>query len=247
MRQSSQFPFRGSTEEFTFFKTKNGSFVRPKSAGITKQRFNTDPRLAKVRRNASQFTQVMYAAKLINAAFRLLIANAKSGDIRRRLSSLLFRTIKTDTTSTGKREFAKADVKMLEQFQFCDKANLESKLYAKHTTTVNRATGQVEVVIPSFIPVNALNPPAAATHYRLVMGAAEIGFETQTENSKEANGDHTLINREEGAPITLRASLTPNSTAIIVVVLGVDFYEEAGSEMVLLGPSALAIIHVSKP
>lgn len=247
MKQATQFPFRGSTEEFTFFKTKDGKYVRPKSEGITKQRFETDPRLAKVRRNANQFKQVMYAAKLINAAFRLMIANAKGGDVRRRLTSLLFRTIKTDTTSTGKREFAKADVKLLEQFQFCDKASLDSRLYVKYATTVNRATGQVEVVIPSFIPVNALNPPAGATHYRLVMGAAEIGFETQTENSKEANGDHILINRDEGTPITLRASLTPNSTNIIVVVLGVDFYEEVGSEMVLLGPSALAIINVSKP
>lgn len=247
MKQASQFPFIGSTDEFTFYKNKDGKFVRPKSAGLTKERIETDPRLAKVKRNFNQFTQVMYAAKLINAAFRQMIANAKGGDVRRRLTSLLFRTIKTDTTSTGKRDFAKADVKLLEQFQFCEKASLDSRLYAKYATTVNRATGQVEVVIPSFIPVNALNPPAGATHYRMVMGASEIGFETRTENSKEANGDHILINREEGAPITLRATLTPNSTNIIVVVLGVDFYEEVGSEMILLGPSALAIIDVSKP
>jgi hypothetical protein len=248
MKQNSEFPFRGSTKKFTFFSTDDGDFVRPRSKKVDKQRIDSDPKFATTKNQYTEFTEVMNSAKLLRNAFRLLVKNAKSRHTGRRLTSLLFKIIKTDTSNGhGQRNIANSNVKMLEQFDFNDQVKLENSLFAKYTPVVTRATGFVDVNVQTFIPEDALNPPAGATHYRLVMAAAELDFANRTVNAVQAGSDQILINRDDSPPFQLRAPLTPNSANVIVVVLGLEFYKHSGTTVTLLAPTALAIISASKP
>lgn len=248
MRQNSEFPLAGSTKKFTFFSTKDGDFARPKGKKIDKKRIDTDPKFETTRKHYKEFAWVMNSAKLIRNTFRLLVKNAKSGNTGRRLTSLLFNILKADTANEhGQRRITSANAQMLERFDFNDNVKLSNRLFAKFTTSVNRSTGDVDVVLQPLIPTDGLNAPAGATHYKFVLAASELDLENQLENAKEASSDHAPIDGEQTESLHLSAKLTPNSTSLIVAVLAVEFYKQNGTTFTLLPPTALSIISATKP
>lgn len=248
MKQNSEFPFRGSTKKFTFFSTNDGDFVRPKGKKVDKKRIDTDPKFDTTKRNYTEFSRVMFSVKLLRNTFRLLIKNAKSGLTGRRLTSLFFSIIKTDTTNEhGQRRISAGNVKMAERFDFNDTVKLSGRLFAKYTPTFNRSTGFLDVEVQSYIPTEALNPPSGATHYRLVMGASELDFENQRDNYREHTTERAPIDGDGTDTIHMTAQFSPNSTGVVVAVLGIEFYKQVGTTTTLLTPTALAIVYVSKP
>lgn len=248
MRQRSIFPLSGSTGNFTFYSTRHGNFVRLKSKKIDKKRMASDPRFEALRKNSSEFKTVMNSAKMVTNSLRPLIEKAKNGNAHSRLTSLLFKIIKTDKVNErGLRRVFNSDVEMLKGFEFNEKLKLENVLRSRYTVSFNRADGDADVIVQPFVPNQYLCPSSGATHYRFVMGAAGIDFENQDEKSGQATSELFAINADLADSVHLQVKLPAKSRGIALILVGIEFYEQTGNMFTPLPQAALKIVHASKP
>lgn len=248
MKQRSIFPISGSTEHFTFYSTKYGHLVRRRSKKIAKKRIATDPRFEGVRKTNAEFSTVMNSVKLISASFGRLIQHAKTGDTHSRLVRLLFSVLKTDKVNQrGSRKVCDGEVEMLERFEFNDKVKLDNVLHAMYAVSFNRRGSDVDLLVEPFIPMKDLKPPSGATHYRFVMGAADLDFEKQETNYVQSMSEQFAISADRGNGIHLQVKLAENSTGTRLVMAGIEFYEQRRDSLTLLPQAALRIVHASKP
>lgn len=248
MKQRSPFPLSGSTEHFTFYSTRHGHFVRRKSKKIDKKRIATDPRFEAVRNASAEFTTVMNSAKLIRNSFRQLVQHAKSGNMNTRLTSLLFSVIKTDKVNRrGLRKVSDGNIEMLQGFEFNDKIKLENVLRIQYTVSLNRPTGDVDLTVPRFVSPYDLQAPSGATHYRFVLGAADLDFENEENNYAQSMSEQLAIKEPPGNSIHLQVKLAGKLPGVALVMVGIEFYEQTGNTITRLQQAALKIVHASKP
>ncbi|MFB9272898.1 hypothetical protein ACFFT3_13470, partial [Lutibacter litoralis] len=89
--------------------------------------------------------------------------------------------------------------------------------------------------------------PSGTTHFKIVMGAAEIDFATET---SVFESDETAVlpyDSADTAQIDLMAALTANSVLPVIQVLGIEFYQEVNGTMYPLkngSYNALSVIDV---
>lgn len=246
-QQKSAFPISGSIDDLTFYQSRHGSFVRKKGR-IDKSRMATDPNFQKLRENIAEFGRAAKSGKLLRIAFRNMLKNAKDGDTSNRISKLMFSVLRTDVTSEpGDRQITKGDLNLIDKFEFNQILKISDAIYAPHNLSLDRATGRVNVELVSFVPKQALNAPEKAHHFKLTLGAAEFDFANYTQKYSEATTAQLPLNDNPTEDIGLTAMLTPNSTGLIIVALGLEFYEQRGAKVTLLRPAGLQILAVSKP
>ena len=104
-------------------------------------------------------------------------------------------------------------------------------MFAAFSNAFDRVTGEATVNIPAFSPTVRIAAPSGTTHYKIVMGAAELDFVNET---SVFQNDETAIlpyDSADTAVIDLTAGLTPNSVLPVVQVFGIEFYQEVNGEM----------------
>lgn len=248
MKQNTPFPFKGSTDEFTFYESKYGNIVRKRSKKIDKNRIDNDPNLIKTKWNYTEFTAAARSSKLIRSAFRKLLSHAKDGETSNRFVTLMFDVLKSDMVNPrGQRTVAGGNVALLNRFEFNEKIKIADSIHVPYTPTIDRSSGEVQLEMLGLVPRDALNPPKAATHFKLTLAAATINFAERSVAQAEAATAILPIGMQSAGDITLTATLPQGSTGVIIVVLGLEFYEQFGATMSLLRPSGLAIVATSKP
>lgn len=184
-------------------------------------------------------------------AIRILLQNAKDRRVVSRLTKDLVAIVKTDTTNErGLRTLQDGDLNLLEGFEFNLNGKLGATLYAPFTKAFDRVSGDATLNLDSFSPTLRIAAPTGTTHFKVVMGAAELDFENETstfENDETAILPYTAA---DTAAIALTASLTANSTLPVVQVLGVEFYQEVNGQMYELkngAYNALSVVTVDTP
>lgn len=247
MKQNTPFPFKGSTDEFTFYESKHGNIVRKRSKKIDKNRIDNDPNLIKTKWNYTEFTAAARSSKLIRSAFRKLLSHAKDGETSNRFITLIFDVLKTDTVNPrGQRTVPGGNVSLLNRFEFNEKIKISDSVHVSYIPTIERSSGEVQLEMLALVPRESLNPPKAATHFKFTLAAASINFAERTVAQAEASTAILPITTQSAGDIILTPVLPQNSTGLIVVVLGLEFYEQFGTTMSLLRPSGLAIVATSK-
>lgn len=248
MKQNTPFPFKGSTDEFTFYESKYGNLVRKRSRKIDKNRIDTDPNMIRTKWNYTEFTVAARSSKLIRGAFRKALSHAKDGETSTRFVKLLFNVLKSDLSNPrGQRTVAGGNVSLLNRFEFNQKMKVADAVYVPYTPSIDRSSGEVQLDLPGFVPSEALNVPKSATHFKLTLAAAAINFADGTVVQAEAATAILPITTQPAGDLFLNATLPQGTTAVIIAALGLEFYEQIGTAMSLLRPSALAIVATSKP
>lgn len=248
MKQLTPFPFVGSTDKFTFYQSRYGNIVARKNDKITKKRIDNEPRFATTKANYQEFSHIMKSAALIRRSFRHLLRYAKDGDTGTRMTSIMFRIIKADEVNKpGERNISKGLIERLDGFEFNGTCRVADAVFAPYTVDIDHSSGEVRLNMDSFKPKNALHSPKGATHFRLSMCAAELDFENRVEEHLEATTIELPVSKEYVPAIQLSVVLKPGSPQIIMVALGLEFFEKEGPALNLLKPSALAIVKISKP
>jgi hypothetical protein len=167
-----------------------------------------------------------------------------------RLTKESMKVVKADTTNPrGIRIVIDGDVNFWKGFEFNSNSKLGTTLYAPYTYSVNRVTGELTVNLASFVPANMIAAPAGTTHFRITSAGAEIDF---------ANGVHVTDfkataelpwNATATAVTNLVNMVTANSTHVLFLLLGIEFYQEVNGAMYPLKNgafNALVIVDVSK-
>lgn len=248
-KQKSANKLRGTLGDITYYKSRHDGFLAREKGGVDGTRIKTDPRFARTRENGAEFGRGGVAGKLLRNALTQLIATAKDGRMTSRLTKVMVAALKADSTSKrGERTVTKGKPDLLVGFEFNDKAHLVTSLRAQYETTIDRGTGKASVDFRSFVPTLALATPQGATHFRLVLGVAEIDFENQVYTSAIQKTTEKTIDENALEGTLLEAAFTANSPLTIFVALGIDFLQEVNGAYYAINNganNALAIVKVN--
>ena len=247
-RQKGIIKLKGTIGDITFYKTKDGHLAREKG-GIDASRIASDPAFQRTRENGSEFGRAGKAGKILRTALRTVLINSADGRMVSRLTQQMIKVIQADVTSDrGLRNVIDGEAELLAGFEFNIAGKLGTSLFAPFVANIDRATGEISVTVPSFIPANMIAAPSGTTHYKIISAGAEIDFEAETfvvENSE------TAILPWDSAPslvIDHTNMVTPASTKPLFLALGVEFYQNVNGTMYPLKNGAynpLALVQVS--
>ncbi|MCF6168860.1 hypothetical protein [Lutibacter sp.] len=246
-RQTGIIKLKGTIGGITFYKTSDGDLAREKG-GVDASRIANDPAFQRTRENGSEFGRAGKGGKLLRNAIRILLQNAKDKRVVSRLTTDLLKVVKTDTTNArGLRTIPNGNMGLLLGFDFNVNGKLGSTLFAAFTKAFDRVSGEATLSLAPFAPTVRIAAPAGTTHFKMVMGAAELDFGAETsifENDETAILPYDSVNT---AAIDLTATVTADSTLPIVQVMGIEFYQEVNGEMYSLkngAYNALAVIDI---
>ena len=249
-KQTGIIKLKGTIGGISFYKTGDGHLAREKG-GVDKSRIQNDPAFQRTRENGSEFGRAGKGGKIIRNAIRILLQNAKDKRVVSRLTKTLVAITKTDTTNDrGLRTLQDGDFNLLENFEFNLNGKLGATLFAVYTKAFDRVSGEATLDLVAFSPTIRIAAPAGTTHFKVVMGAAELDFVNEV---SVFENDETAIlpySAADTAPIALSATINANSTLPVVQVLGIEFYQEVNGQMYALkngAYNALSVVIVDTP
>lgn len=225
-KQSSHINFQGSIGGITYVKTPDGFYARPKTV-IPKARFATDPAFKRLREHNAEFSRAGKATKLIRESVKVYLKNAKDRKTSTRLTTQMLQIVIADNLhKKGQRKVLGPQFEKLDGFNFNEGAKLSDIFGIAYTTSIDRATGKLEISIPSFVPENIISGPEGSTHFQLISVGVEIDFDKEA--FVEHKADSGLVPLSDAATnlITLTHNLPAASTSPLFLVLGILFHEE---------------------
>jgi len=247
-QQKGIIPLQGTIGNITFFKSKDGFMAREKGT-LDASRIATDPAFQRTRENGAEFGRACKAGKYLRNAIRQLLQNVADSRMIARLTKEMMKVIKADETNPrGFRNVIDGEAEFLKGFDFNANSKLSTTLYAPFAGAINRATGQLTIDLPSFVPVNMVAAPNGTTHFKIVSAGAEIDFEQGVYVADVKTTASLPWNATATASINLANSVPAASTKPLFLVLGIEFYQEVNGTMYSLKNgafNALSLVEVS--
>jgi hypothetical protein len=220
------------------------------TGGASANRIKNDPNFERTRENMAEFSRAGKAAKLLRTIFREVTINAKDRVTQARLVKVLSRVITTDLVNErGARTVNNGDLQQLQGFNFNVRAGITDSLFVRCPLKFNRASGEVTVTIPAFIPRNMLLQARGTTHFRIVAAAAAINFDTEKFEYDMQGTPDLPYNTDYTQAATLTMALPANSTDTVLAVLGIEYYQRVNTRTYALKTgehNATSIILVDK-
>ncbi|MBO9205539.1 MULTISPECIES: hypothetical protein, partial [Niastella] len=190
------------------------------------------------------------AAKLLRTIFRDVTINAKDKVTQARLLKVASRIITTDTVNErGARVVNNGDMTQLQGFNFNVRAGISDSLFVRCPLTFTRASGEVVVNIPSFVPRNMVQQAKGTTHFRIVAAAAAVNFNTELYQYAMQGTPELPYNTDPTQAATLTLALPANSTDTVFVALGIEYYQRVNTRSYALKSgehNATSIVLVDK-
>tara|TARA_R110002012_G_scaffold127225_1_gene279434 strand:- start:32756 stop:33505 length:750 start_codon:yes stop_codon:yes gene_type:complete len=208
-KYKSLFNIEGTLGEVTFYKSKEGSYVRRKG-GVSKNRILNDPNFVRTRENLTEFGNTAKSGKILRRSINSLLVDAKDSRVTSRLTKVLSKVKNEDLVSPrGQRSVAiglttPEGQAWLKKFDFNNRANLDSVLMAQYS--LDTSTG--EIVITDLVPNVEISSPQGATHVTLNAGFLNVDLSTETADLQLSNLVNLPING-----IQTTATLTPTAPA----------------------------------
>lgn len=238
----------GSVGRITFAKGEDGVIVVREKTGVSAERIATEKNFERTRQNNAEFGNAGKAAKLIYTAFRSGIRASADSKAVSRLMRRLMEVVHADSINPkGLRTVATGDLMLLEGFQFNRHGDLNASFSAPYTVTVTRSSGTLAVSIPPFVPMDEMDAPAGATHFKIKLSGAELNFADNVYVSKTASSTTQTLGSAATSTISLSTTVTTASTEPLVMALSVSYYIDTNGTLELVNNStcnAMAIIKV---
>lgn len=244
-RQSGIIKLKGTIGDITFYKSKDGYLARQKG-GVEKDRFLNDPNFQRTRENAAEFGRAGKASKALCTAIRPVLNKTQDSRMISRLVRAMMRVIKADQVSNrGLRNVLDGELILLQGFDFNGNAPLSATVYAPYTATINRATGLLDVEVPSFTPDSQIVAPGGTTHFRLVSAGAEVDFENETFVLAQSVSEEIPFNNTATSANSLSNDIrVTDSTKPLFLVLGIEFLQEVNGSFYALNNGAFNALNL---
>jgi hypothetical protein len=241
-------PLSGTIDNITYFQTVDGEYHARKKSKLTGEQMATMPAFQAMRDHTREYARTGKAIKLIRSGIKTLLLNTADRKAAQRLRALLYESLKLDTTSLrGERTVQDGDLSLLLNFDFNVTALLDTVIAAPFTTTIDRVTGTVDLVVPAFNPTILLTAPPQATHFRLKLGAAAVDFATEETEGETVESAFLPLTNVATAPLTLTANVSANTTKHILALVGIRFYNELNAaKYPIYSHDALAIVNLDQ-
>lgn len=224
-RQSGLIKIKGTLDNVSFYKTKDGDLARMKTS-VDGDRIANDPAFVRTRENNSEFGSSARSGKLTRDNLRPISMNATDGRVVARMTKIMTQIKNLDTTSVrGARNvgvaMATAQAKaLLKGFEFNREAMLSSMLFKPWA--VNTTTGVI--TIAGLVPTLDLIYPEGATHVSFTGAYANINYATGIADVKLTNVQNLPITGTSSA-ITLTPTAVPTGTGAKIFLLKIEFFQ----------------------
>ncbi len=230
-RQKGVIKLKGPIGDVSFYKTSDGYFAREKG-GVSAERIKTDPAFQRTRENGSEFGRAGRGGRILRNSLSLLLQNAADNRMTSRLTKEMVKVVKSDLTNIrGERTLQDGDISLLVGFDFNARSKLVTAFYTPYVVAIDRAGGVCTLDVADFIPENAISFPQGATHFKLVIGAAEASFPNETfEFSKDETAEMPLDQTPTGN-INLSAAVPAGSNDDLFMVVGIEFKQQVNGVM----------------
>jgi hypothetical protein len=233
----------------SLLKTKKMA-KKTSTGGVSANRIKNDPVYERTRENMAEFSRAGKAAKLLRNVFRDVTINAKDIITQARLVKVTSRIVISDPVNErGARTVNNGDLQQLRNFHFNERAGIEDVLFVRCPMSFNRVSGEVTINIPSFVPRQSIEPAKGATHVRIVAAAAAINFDTEQHEYAMQATPELQYNTDPTQAITLTLALPANSKDVVLVALGIEYYQKVNSRSYALKTgehNATSIVLVDK-
>lgn len=247
-KQKGIIKLKGTIGDITFYKTKDGYVAREKG-GVDAKRIASDPAFQRTRENGAEFGRAGRAGRVLRTALRGLLFNASDSRMVGRLTKEMIRVIQADMVSDrGLRNVIDGEAEMLAGFEFNKGGALGTTLYAPYTAILDRTAGTASVRFEPFVPSNMVSAPGGSTHFKIHAAGAEIDFEAETFVTAASETAVLPWSSAPTALIELENTLPANSTKVLFLALGIEFYQQINQQMYPLKNgafNALSLVKVS--
>jgi hypothetical protein len=247
-KQTGIVPLQGTIGNITFSKSGKKNRASEKLV-VSPSRFASNPKFDRVRENAAEFSKAANGGKVLRLALRDMLKSFADKSTLTRVHGIMMQVVKGDAVhARGLRNVTDGALELLENFDFNAKKILKRTLDVDYASGIDRATGIMKVEIPAFIPREKLVPAPGATHFKILSAAAEIDFETGFSKVVAQNTEGLIWDENPTNPITLTPTVTPNSVHPLLLVLGIQYYQEVNGLLYALKGSdfnSLAVVKVS--
>lgn len=254
-RQTGPLKYKGTLGDVRHFKIKGltGHFAGM-IGGPSGEQVKTAPEFKRTRENMNEFGGCASAAKSIRVGLSQLMKQMSDPQLTGRLTGIMKKINLEDMSEArGYRAILISSQRQyLKGLNFNKNINFDGVFYAPYslTNTVERDSATLDV--PAFDPLNFINAPAGATHFRLISAISVISDYAYNSDSKVYEPIESSLNELSnvtysdylaiGSPIESATTVTstlpgPPTLTVDVSVLssiGIEFYQQVGSNFYLL-------------
>ncbi len=207
-----------------------------RKGGISPEKFATDPKYDRMRRQNMEFTAACKSASLLKRAFDSITPDHAVNGAYQRLMVKCRDIIKSDAShELGYRQLLDGNANLFRNFDFMEDAKFNSVIYVPQSYSFDRATGTVTVSLPALDPAKMLKAPAKATHFRLTMNVGVLDFAEETFELYSAESTDVSLDTHLTEAIALTADIGANSTLAVFTSLTVRFIESANDVVTPVG------------
>ncbi|GAC1381318.1 MAG: hypothetical protein NVSMB45_05950 [Ginsengibacter sp.] len=223
--QSSINEIQGTIGNLTYYKHKRGYKVRRKTS-LSRHKIMNDPRMSVVRDNMLEFAHSAKAGALLRHAVKEHLVLAKDSFLIPRLLKALRLIVNTDPIhDRGKRRVNFGDLSLLKGFDFNIEARFESIFQAPFISSIDRATGVMQIDIAPFVSSLMLRHPLEVTHFRLISSGCEVDFKNEFYKADNQTSGYYAMDNSLTPAISLTHNVRPDSSLPLFHMLGVHYFE----------------------
>jgi hypothetical protein len=232
-RQDGVIPIRGKLDRIVFYKTSEGYLVKTKGS-LDKKRVLKDPAFAGSRRASTAFKRAAEASGLLRRAMGLKALKCAETRMAGRLCGRMMQVVKTDRTDElmDQKLVERGNLELLRGFAWHRDKPVMSVLAVNFRVEMEKATGELRVVLPEFVPSEALGVGNSITHFEIICSGALLDFERGKYEGDYVSSGVLPMGGDAIGEMTLSCKVTAGSALPAVLGMGVVCYQEFGGEMV---------------
>jgi hypothetical protein len=247
-KQKGIIKLEGTIDDVSFYKTADGYLAREKG-GVDGETIRNSPRFQRTRENNAEFKEVTKAVDLFCKAFRGILQEIPSNDLRARLMKRMYEVLYSDTINKrGERKVNNGDIELLEKFEFVRGVKYKSIFRIIPYIGVNTGINVAQLIssASTFIPRDVMVAPSCATHYRILIAGGQINFETGWHNVTLKQPEDKSLDIEDGVSMISLFHLQPNINLPLFMVMGIKFSQLVNNKFYPLEGGAMFLAYAKK-
>ena len=247
-KQKGHIKYVGTLGEVRHFKIKgNEGYFAGLKGGPTAEQVKTAPGFIRTRENMSEFAACANAGKSVRIGLSALMKQMTDSQFTGRLTAIMKKiNIEDGSEARGQRAvLVSQQPQYLKGLDFNRNISFNGIFSAPFTLTANVDKNKSTLSISAFNPLNYLNIPSGATHFRIInslsvisdfvynsaTGAYEPAEPILNEISNIGYSDYTpvdVVTASIDVVATLPAAPTLTTNVAVLGSIGIEFYQQVG-------------------
>lgn len=247
-RQKGHIKYVGTLGEVRHFKIKgNTGFFAGLKGGPTAEQVKTAPGFIRTRENMSEFAACAMTGKSIRIGLSALMKQMTDSQFTGRLTAIMKKiNIEDGSEARGQRAvLVSQQPQYLKGLDFNRNISFNGIFSAPFTLVTNADRNESTLSVPEFNPLNFLNIPSGATHFRIINALTVISdfvYNAATrayEPAEPALNELSNITYSDYTPVDVVTSIIdvtatlPDSPALttntaVLGCVGIEFYQQVG-------------------